>query len=63
MAALMERIRQENNSIFEEVNLFLSETKSKRFTQAKKQAEELRQFQQQLKQTTDEFLTNAAKER
>ncbi len=70
MAALMERIRQERLSIVEEVtqlfretNEFLSATTAHRQEEAKKQAQQLHQFHQQLEQTTHDFLAQTAKER
>ena len=63
MSALMERIRQENLSIFESVNKFIDCTKTARLAQAKAQAAELSEFQQNLQQSTEQFLTTTAQER
>ena len=52
MSALMEKIREENRSIFENVNKFIDCTKSARLAQGKAQAAELHQFQQKLQQET-----------
>ncbi|MEC4887025.1 MAG: gas vesicle protein GvpC, partial [Scytonema sp. PMC 1070.18] len=55
MTALMEKIRQEHQSIaeevaqlFQETQEFLLETKAQRQAQAKQQAEQLHQFHKQL---------------
>ncbi|MEH1909012.1 gas vesicle protein GvpC, partial [Nostoc sp.] len=70
MTALMEKIRQEHKSIAEEVSQlfretheFLSATTANREEQAKKQAQYLHQFHQNLQQTNREFLTETTKER
>jgi len=63
MSALMEKIREENRSIFENVNKFIDCTKSARLAQGKAQAAELHQFQQNLQQETEQFLATTAKER
>jgi len=64
MTALMEKIRQEHRSIAEEVaqlfkdtQTFLSDTTTQRHAQAKKQAEELFKFHQNLQQENHDFLT------
>ena len=63
MSALMEKIREENRSIFENVNKFIDCTKSARLAQAQAQAAELHQFQQNLQQETEQFLATTAQER
>jgi gas vesicle GvpC-like protein len=70
MTALLKKIRQEHQSIAEEVtelfretHEFLSATTANRQVKAEKQAQELHQFQQNLEQTTHDFLTETAKER
>lgn len=70
MTALMERIRQEHRSIAEEVSqlfketqIFLSDITVERHKQAKKQAEELFKFHQNLQQENREFLTATEQQR
>jgi gas vesicle GvpC-like protein len=70
MTALMERIRQEHRSIAEEVSqlfqetqTFLSDITVERQKQAKKQAEELFKFHQNLQQENREFLAATEEQR
>ncbi|MBE9228880.1 gas vesicle protein GvpC [Phormidium sp. LEGE 05292] len=70
MTALMEKIRQEHRSIAEEVSqlfketqIFLSDVTVERHKQAKKQAEELFKFHQNLQQENRDFLTETEKQR
>ena len=70
MTALMERIRQEHRSIAEEVSqlfketqIFLSDITVERHKQAKKQAEELFKFHQNLQQENREFLADTEQQR
>jgi gas vesicle GvpC-like protein len=70
MTALMERIRQEHRSIAEEVSQLFKETQNflsditvERQKQAKKQAEELFKFHQNLQQENRDFLTATEQQR
>ncbi|MFB2839046.1 gas vesicle protein GvpC [Floridanema evergladense] len=70
MTALMEKFRQEHRSIAEEVSqlfketqIFLSEITVERQKQAKKQAEELFKFHQNLQQENREFLAATEQQR
>ena len=63
MVALMERIREENRLMSEDVRNFLSGRKNTRIAQTQEQAEQLHQFKQQLEQETDTFLAATAQAR